>query len=136
MTETPEPGNDYVATAAAEKRLREVLAVRFSYTDQIFVDGLADMLLAEAQIGYKPRTKEVTISLKLPDKAAVKEALDKIATGTDTRTAEELVAALENAPAVPAPVPAAPAVMPGIMPFVAKPEPEDGYADGDEFQYA
>jgi hypothetical protein len=62
--------NDYVATAAAEKRLREVLAARLGRDYDI--DEIADALLADTKIEYKARAKQVGITLDLPDKATPK----------------------------------------------------------------
>lgn len=57
--------NDYVATATAEKRLREVLAERFAYPTDL--DGVADALLAGAEITYLPRKRTVSILLRYPE---------------------------------------------------------------------
>ena len=81
--------NEYVATAAAQKRLREVLTGYLGHIDSRIVETFADALLAVAQIEYKPRAKAVLISLPLPDKAA----LSVTGTGMDlsqavTETAE------------------------------------------------
>lgn len=62
--------NDYVATAAAEKRFREVLAARFPNHTLDLIEELAARLLADTKIEYKARAKQVTITLDLPDKAA------------------------------------------------------------------
>lgn len=66
--------NDYVATATAEKRLREVLAERFGGPDGIDGGDLAyrvgDVLLAVAEITYLPRKKSVSITLRVPETAA------------------------------------------------------------------
>jgi len=65
--------NDYVATATAEKRLREVLAERFGGSDGIDGGELAyrvgDVLLAVAEITYLPRKKSVSITLRIPETA-------------------------------------------------------------------
>jgi hypothetical protein len=61
--------NDYVATAAAEKRLREVLADRLPGATVRNVDDFAEVLLAGAKIEYKARSKQVVISLDIPDTA-------------------------------------------------------------------
>ena len=70
MSETE---NDYVATATAEKRLREVLAERFGGSDGIDGGELAyrvgDILLAVAEITYLPRKKSVSIVLQVPETA-------------------------------------------------------------------
>lgn len=65
--------NDYVATAAAEKRLREVLADRLPGATESNVDDLAIVLLDGAKIEYKSRAKQVAILLDLPDTAATKK---------------------------------------------------------------
>lgn len=62
----PEVENDYVATATAEKRLREVLAERFAGTGPDTLDGLMSVLLAGAEITYLPRKKSVSIVLRVP----------------------------------------------------------------------
>lgn len=63
--------NEYVATAAAEKRLREVLAAKLPYPTD--ADAIAELLLSgEVGIEYKPRAKAVLITLPLPDKAPSK----------------------------------------------------------------
>lgn len=77
--------NEYVATAAAEKRLREVLEARLApYCEEdrngVTADNLAFMLLDGAKIEYKARAKQVVISLDLPDTATT--AKPKAATET------------------------------------------------------
>jgi hypothetical protein len=75
--------NDYVATAAAQKRLREVLAGQFAYpTDS---DAMADVLLSAptVKIEYKARAKQVVITLDLPDTATVKPKATETETPTD-----------------------------------------------------
>ncbi len=62
--------NDYVATATAEKRLREVLAHQFH--DAGFLDDLAGVLLQHAEITYLPRKKSVSILLRYPETAPSK----------------------------------------------------------------
>jgi hypothetical protein len=75
--------NDYVATAAAEKRLREVLADRLPGASTTNVEGLALALLNGSKIEYKARAKQVTITLDLPDKATeTKRAADDGSTGS------------------------------------------------------
>lgn len=71
--------NDYVATAAAEKRLREVLAAEPAFTQEL-ADAIADSLLAGAKIEYKARAKQVTITLDLPDKATATKPAPETAT--------------------------------------------------------
>lgn len=66
--------NEYVATAAAQKRLREVLTGYLGHIDSRIVETFADALLAVAQVEYKPRAKAVLITLPLPDKAALSES--------------------------------------------------------------
>lgn len=79
--------NDYVATAAAEKRLREVLADRLADVCEedrggVTADNLTYILLNGAKIEYKPRTKTVLISLALPDTAKPKTVVDDDSTGS------------------------------------------------------
>ena len=62
--------NDYVATATAEKRLREVLAERFG--ESVDVQYLMDTLLNTAEITYLPRKKSVSILLRYPETAPSK----------------------------------------------------------------
>lgn len=62
--------NDYVATATAEKRLRELLAERFSHHTEALVTELGDRLLANAEITYLPRKKSVSITLRYPETAS------------------------------------------------------------------
>lgn len=66
--------NDYVATATAEKRLREVLAARFGR--DINSDELADVLLSDAEITYLPRKRTVSILLRYPETAAATPTVD------------------------------------------------------------
>lgn len=70
----PEVENDYVATATAEKRLREVLAHQFH--DAGFLDDLSAVLLAGAEITYLPRKKSVSIVLRVPATAGSKPTAD------------------------------------------------------------
>jgi hypothetical protein len=72
--------NEYVATAAAEKRLREVLAARFD--SETRAESVAVALLDGARIEYKARAKQVTITLDLPDKAATKAPTEPVAVET------------------------------------------------------
>jgi hypothetical protein len=65
--------NDYVATAAAEKRLREVLTDRFPHHTEQLVEELAATLLFGAKIEYKARAKQVTITLDLPETATARK---------------------------------------------------------------
>ena len=90
--------NDYVATAAAQKRLREVLTVAFKHTDDAFIDSLADALLSHAGIEYKPRAKAVLITLELPDKAVLGAALDQLAETAATSSEEAASAMPVTAP--------------------------------------
>lgn len=69
--------NDFVATATAEKRLREVLAARFPHHTGGLVGELADTLLAGAEITYLPRKRSVSILLRYPETAAPKPSNDK-----------------------------------------------------------
>lgn len=59
--------NDYVATATAEKRLREVLATMLPESG---VEHVAQILLTDAEITYLPRKKSVSILLRYPEKAS------------------------------------------------------------------
>lgn len=82
--------NEYVATAAAQKRLREVLTAAYEGLD-VHVETLADVLLENAKIEYKARAKQVVISLDLPDTATTaqpskvlrKDGSDPIVTAPD-----------------------------------------------------
>lgn len=87
--------NDYVATAAAQKRLREVLTGYLGHIDDRIVETFADALLSVATIEYKSRAKQVVISLDLPDKAAISQMgaaadLDQAVTETAVPTPDEL----------------------------------------------
>lgn len=80
--------NEYVATAAAQKRLREVLTGYLGHIDSRIVETFSDALLAVAQVEYKPRAKAVLITLPLPDKAALSQMgtaadLDQAVTETE-----------------------------------------------------
>lgn len=66
--------NEYVATAAAEKRLREVLKDRLPGATDSNIEDLALVLLDGAKIAYKARSREVTISLILPETGKTKTA--------------------------------------------------------------
>lgn len=68
--------NDYVATATAEKRLREVLEERF--TDREFAGRLTTTLLSDAEITYLPRKKSVSIVLRVPATAGSKPIGDTV----------------------------------------------------------
>lgn len=87
------PENEYVATAAAEKRLREVLADRLPGASVSNVDDLATVLLDGSEIDYKPRTRKVTISLTLPEKGSTKTA-----SKATTETEAGVVTAPEGTP--------------------------------------
>lgn len=63
----PEVENDYVATATAEKRLREVLRGKFGECK--LADDVAAVLLAETEITHLPRKKSVSITLRIPETA-------------------------------------------------------------------
>jgi hypothetical protein len=63
----PEVENDYVATATAEKRLRDVLTERFD--NAVDTQYLMDTLLNAAEITYLPRKKSVSITLRVPETA-------------------------------------------------------------------
>lgn len=82
--------NEYVATAAAEKRLREVLADRLPEFDGGGVELVAVALLDGAKIEYKPRTKTVLISLDLPDTATTRKpkAVTETADGSEPLATE------------------------------------------------
>ena len=81
--------NEYVATAAAQKRLREVLGGYLGHIDDRIVETFADALLAVSKVEYKSRAKQVVISLDLPDTAALSQMgtaanLDQAVTETAT----------------------------------------------------
>jgi len=71
--------NDYVATAAAQKRLNEVLVVALEHHTEALVEEVSAALLSVAKIEYKARSKQVVISLDLPDTATIGNARDKLA---------------------------------------------------------
>lgn len=54
--------SEYVATAAAEKRLREVLG-------DLATDALVARLCEGVKVEYKPRLKSVVLTVGLPDAA-------------------------------------------------------------------
>lgn len=90
--------NDYVATATAEKRLREVLAERFE--DAVNVQYLMDTLLNSADITYLPRKKSVSIVLRVPETAPIARAPrngDGAATPPTTPHAKEVATSGEPA---------------------------------------
>lgn len=128
MTQTTE--NDYAATAVAEKRLREILSVRFDHELPDMADQMAEILLADTQIEYKPRAKAVTITITVPDKAMIERAQ------TARAEVDDAIASLKDGSTGSAEHGAPPVVATGIRPFVPVPEPEDGYADDAEFQFA
>lgn len=68
--------NDYVATAAAEKRLREVIRGKFGECK--LTDDVTATLLDEAEITYLSRKKTVSILLRLPDTAPAKASSSKV----------------------------------------------------------
>lgn len=134
MSETEqEPGNSYVATAAAEKRLREVLGAndiaRFLTDNQL--DAVALALLDNAKIEYKPRLKAVLVTLPIPDtatrtkiaepvtaEAALTEAVSRLDSESSTQPGPEHSDGYQ----LPYEAPAA-----GFRPFQPKPAPVDGY---------
>jgi hypothetical protein len=110
--------NDYVATAAAEKRLREVLADRMPGATLGDVEQLAVILLDGARIEYKSRAKQVTISLDLPETAATKRA--------EKPTPEPTP---DTGPADPEPEITQAPPQPHIAPFQPKHDPDADYED-------
>lgn len=71
-------GNDFVATATAEKRLREVLAERFNGEPESHIASIARVLLKDAEITYLPRKRSVSILLRYPETAAPKPSNGKV----------------------------------------------------------
>lgn len=65
--------NEYVATAAAQKRLREVLGGYLGHIDSRITETFADALLAVSKVEYKSRAKQVVISLDLPGTTTLSE---------------------------------------------------------------
>lgn len=110
--------NDYVATAAAEKRLREVLDDRLP--GGFHVEDIAVALLAGAKIEYKPRTKQVLISLDLPDKATASKAIVE---------PSEAVTAPEGTPVAGEQETTQAAPIPRLAPFAPKIDPDAEYED-------
>lgn len=82
----PEVENDYVATATAEKRLRDVLTERFD--NAVDTQYLMDTLLNAAEITYLPRKKSVSITLRIPETATA----SKPAKNGRTLTPEQVAA--------------------------------------------
>lgn len=114
--------NDYVATAAAEKRLREVLADRLPGATESNVEDLALVLLDGAKIEYKSRAKQVAILLDLPDTATTrkpKPAADDGSTGS----------AEYGAPPEPEAQPAPAPPQPRIAQFQPRIDPDADYED-------
>lgn len=109
--------NEYVATAAAEKRLREVLADKLGRDYDI--EEIALTLLHGAKIEYKARAKQVVISLDLPDTAATR----KPETADDGSTGSAEYGAPPEQETTPAPP------QPHIAPFQPKHDPEADYED-------
>jgi hypothetical protein len=105
--------NEYVATAAAEKRLREVLAARI-HGD---IDALADAMLSGTRIEYKPRQKAVIVTMTLPDTAEPAAPLAK-PEAPDEPMAQSLPAA------APAPAPGI-----GTLRFAVNEDDENIYAE-------
>ena len=120
--------NDYVATAAAEKRLREVLTARLGEyceedTGGVTADNLAYILLSGAQIEYKSRAKQVVISLDLPEAGVIGEREMK-----DARPDLDPTPATGSSPEpVAEPVKAEPT--PAVVPFTPLWNPDAEYAD-------
>lgn len=125
MTTEPRE-NDYVATAAAQKRLNEVLVVALAHTTEAEVEALADALLRSATIEYKSRAKQVVISLDLPDKAVIGTARDQLAENIATASAEA-ASAMPVQPAEPETVQAP--LQPHITPYQPKQFAEPDYED-------
>lgn len=130
-------GNDYVATAAAEKRLREVMRGKFGECK--LADDVADVLLAETRIEYKPRLKAVQIQLPIPA-VATNVAKTRVDIPLTDQQADAL-ASVAASPDVPPPFPGeslgisvhnlANPPAPTFGQFWPKPEPADGYEDAD-----
>lgn len=121
--------NEYVATAAAQKRLREVLTGYLGHIDDRIVETFADALLAVAQVEYKPRAKAVLITVGLPDKAALSQMgtaadLDQAVTETPEPEPEDpgtpQAAEAETVQAPP---------QPHIVAFAATLDPDADYED-------
>jgi hypothetical protein len=111
--------NEYVATAAAEKRLCEVLADKLGRDYDI--EEIALTLLHGAKIEYKARAKQVVISLDLPDTAATRKPKAADDFGPDHPGANDTPPDFgETAPAPP---------QPHIAPFQPKHDPEADYED-------
>lgn len=125
--------NEYVATAAAQKRLREVLTGYLGHIDSRIVETFSDALLAVAQVEYKPRAKAVLITLPLPDKAALSQMgtaadLDQAVTETagttvDSGDGPETDAEIVAEVTTPAPP------TPHIAPFAPVLDPDAEYED-------
>lgn len=111
--------NDYVATAAAEKRLREVLSARMQYHTEALVEEIAVLLLDGAQIEYKSRAKQVVISLDLPDKATVDAARGQLAATAASAESQAIIES-ETSQAPPSP---------RIVPFEPKQFAEPDFED-------
>jgi hypothetical protein len=93
--------NDYVATATAEKRLREVLAERFDHELPDMADQMAEILLAGAEITYLPRKRSVAITLRVPATAPTvtsKEEPVSIPTGGPSHDDEEAASVMPIEP--------------------------------------
>jgi hypothetical protein len=117
--------NEYVATAAAQKRLREVLTGYLPSIDSKIIETFADALLSTSTVEYKSRAKQVVISLDLPDKAAISQSaatadLDQAVTETAPLGEGSPAAVYETAPAAP---------IPHLAPFAPVLDPEAEYED-------
>ena len=109
--------NEYVATAAAEKRLREVLADQLPHHTEALIEEIAVALLDGTKIEYKSRAKQVTISLDLPETAATRKPK---AADPEPGDVPQAQAEAETVQAPP---------QPHIAPFAPKIDPDADYED-------
>ena len=87
--------SDYVATAAAEKRLREVLG-------ELATDELVARLCEGVKVEYKPRLKSVVLTVGIPDAATpVTKTVDPTPAGS---SADDSNPPAQNPEAVYAPI--------------------------------
>lgn len=75
--------SEYVATAAAEKRLREVLG-------DLATDALVARLCEGVKVEYKPRLKSVVLTVGLPDAATPVTKTDPTTAGSSADVDPEL----------------------------------------------
>lgn len=128
MTTEPRE-NDYVATAAAQKRLNEVLVVALAHMTEAEVEQLADALLRSATIEYKSRAKQVVISLDLPDKAVIGAARDQLAENAATASEEAASVMPVQPQGTPEPETVQAPPQPHITPYQPKQFAEPDYED-------